>query len=577
MDASGGASGVAPAAVPADVRRMILRSFTKKHHLQLRSDAVSFVYTTLQAHGLLADAASAAEAVDVLVNALIEQHVAGLHAGGDEMVVTSAALQKVYDQLLVESADAQHGESASAARVTHGEQPALEKYFSVCDAFRQPRIVFHPLRKVFERAERPPSLLAHASAPSEHMTERYELLRSIVQRNEHFLPPLPMGASLAERQSFMKLTTTKNLLGRQGERCLLFGRLSTMPDGQYALEDTEGIVAMDLSRAVAGEGIFTEGCFVLVEGEYMANETVYAYALGHPPSETRDAARELFGHMDFTGAGAVPAKNVTALRAQETQHADLCIAVFSDVHLDHAKPRANLRAILQGYDDADFIPFALVLCGNFCADAPDGRGVHTARFRDAFQHLADLLVAFPRILERSHLVIVPGPGDPVASHVLPRARLPAPLVDAFERRLPRAFVRERLHWTSNPCRLVFFSQELVVFREDAMSKMLRNAVRLKDEINEGDLQKFLVSTLLDQAHLCPLPHQVRPVLWEYAHALRLYPMPSALVLADRYERFELTYEGCHVFNPGSFRGSSYGWTTYYPATGQAERSELAGG
>lgn len=43
-----------------------------------------------------------------------------------------------------------------------------------------------------------------------------------------------------------------------------------------------------------------------------------------------------------------------------------------------------------------------------------------------------------------------------------------------------------------------------------------------------------------------------------------------LVLADRYERFELTYEGCHVFNPGSFHGAQ-GWTTYYPATGQAER------
>ena len=48
-------------------------------------------------------------------------------------------------------------------------------------------------------------------------------------------------------------------------------------------------------------------------------------------------------------------------------------------------------------------------------------------------------------------------------------------------------------------------------------------------------------------------------------------MLTQLVLADRYERFELTYEGCHVFNPGSFRGSAYGWTTYYPATGHAER------
>lgn len=69
-------------------------------------------------------------------------------------------------------------------------------------------------------------------------------------RNEHFLPPLAVGPGVRERQSFMKLTTTKNLLGRHGQSCLLFGRLSTMPDGAYALEDSEGSVVLDLSQAV---------------------------------------------------------------------------------------------------------------------------------------------------------------------------------------------------------------------------------------------------------------------------------------------------------------------------------------
>lgn len=83
---------------------------------------------------------------------------------------------------------------------------------------------------------------------------------------------------------------------------------------------------------------------------------------------------------------------------------------------------------------------------------------------------------------------------------------------------------------SNPCRLVYFSQDIVIFRDNIMSKMLRSAMLLKDHLEAGDLQKYLVSTLLDQAHLCPLPPQVRPILWEYAHALRLYPMPSAVRL-----------------------------------------------
>lgn len=126
-----------------------------------------------------------------------------------------------------------------------------------------------------------------------------------------------------------------------------------------------------------------------------------------------------------------------------------------------------------------------------------------------------------------------------------------------------------------------------------MGRMVRNLVGVKE--GEGDMKKFvsvrpsmaqslsdelqLVQTILDQAHLCPLPPSTRPTLWEYDHALRLYPMPSALVLADKYERYELTYEGCHVFNPGRFVGGSgsdeaggeFEWSMWYPATGRSER------
>lgn len=220
------------------------------------------------------------------------------------------------------------------------------------------------------------------------------------------------------------------------------------------------------------------------------------------------------------------------------QHADLCMAVFSEVHLDHGPSLSNLRAIFQGYHDADFIPYVIVLCGNFSATPVEADGEQLERYQEGFANLAELLLRFPRLVEQTHFVFVPGPDDPAATPVLPRARLPAPLVERFERRMPASFCEERLHWMSNPCRILYFSQEIVVFRDDVMSKMLRSAVRLQHEISEGDLQKFvrvslltqLVSTLLDQAHLCPLPQPVRPVLWEYANALRLYPMPSAVRL-----------------------------------------------
>lgn len=331
-------------------------------------------------------------------------------------------------------------------------------------------------------------------------------------RNEHFLPPLAL-ASGAERASFLQLTTTANLLGRAGQACLLFGRLSTRPDGAYALEDAEGAVPLDLREAVAGEGLLTEGAFVLVEGTYEADERLRVAAIGHPPSESRAAAHAHVGHLDWLGTGALAPNEAVrdaltqhALRVQERQHGDVCIAVLSEVHLDHAATLSHLRALFQGYHDADFVPLAMVLCGNFCGTRGADDAAHLARYEEGFAALAEILARFPRLLDEMHLVLVPGPDDPVATPVLPRARIPAPLVARFERRLPRAFCAERVHWASNPCRLVYFSQEIVVFRDDVMSKMLRSALPLSTDVHAADLPKLVRGAAPDAARL----HAARP-------------------------------------------------------------------
>ena len=37
-----------------------------------------------------------------------------------------------------------------------------------------------------------------------------------------------------------------------------------------------------------------------------------------------------------------------------------------------------------------------------------------------------------------------------------------------------------------------------------------------------------------------------------------------VVLADKYEKYKMTYSGCHVFNPGSFIGKSFVFSIYHP-------------
>ncbi|MCJ1395144.1 DNA-directed DNA polymerase epsilon, subunit B [Xylographa bjoerkii] len=162
-------------------------------------------------------------------------------------------------------------------------------------------------------------------------------------------------------------------------------------------------------------------------------------------------------------------------------------------------------------------------------------------------------------------------------------------------------------WTSNPTRLTLFgsAQEIVVFRDDISGRLRRSALTFQrpdvkisedssNRLSEGeninrnagaddhmeldpaledaeshvpapkiaqtnnlaaqnDLQaaRKLVKTILDQGDLSPFPLTTRPVFWDHADALRLYPLPTALVLVDpEAPPFAVTYEGCHVMNPG---------------------------
>ncbi|KAK4164824.1 DNA polymerase epsilon subunit B [Cladorrhinum sp. PSN259] len=160
-------------------------------------------------------------------------------------------------------------------------------------------------------------------------------------------------------------------------------------------------------------------------------------------------------------------------------------------------------------------------------------------------------------------------------------------------------------WTSNPSRLSLFgpNHEIVMFRDDISARLRRASVRLKSQrvsgegeedgdvamsganpaaaAREGDAMDLdegpstnsrrlvpageeeevpydiraarkLVKTLLDQGYLAPFRQSIRPVHWDYTTPMYLYPLPTSMVLVDTTAPpFCVTYEGCHVMNPGS--------------------------
>lgn len=195
-------------------------------------------------------------------------------------------------------------------------------------------------------------------------------------------------------------------------------------------------------------------------------------------------------------------------------------------------------------------------------------------------------------------------------------------------------------WSTNPTRLTLFgpAQEIVFFRDDMSGRLRRNALRFRplqammpaeseivpDRKESGDLRTMeegqepsedmevdsavkiaeshiatskanesansrvssnlqtarkLVKTILDQGYLSPFPTSDRPVLWDYAGALHLYPLPTALVLMDpEAPPFAVTYEGCHVMNPGPLtpqgrRGVAQ-WMEYDAKTRRGKTREI---
>lgn len=71
-----------------------------------------------------------------------------------------------------------------------------------------------------------------------------------------------------------------------------------------------------------------------------------------------------------------------------------------------------------------------------------------------------------------------------------------------------------------------------------------------------------------------MPLLSSPVFWQYDHALRLYPLPDALILADnKVDQFNRICVGSDVMNPGSFALDG-GFIVYTPIEVDEENSEV---
>ncbi|CAB1330589.1 unnamed protein product [Coregonus sp. 'balchen'] len=438
----------------------------------------------------------------------------------------------------------------------------IDNVFNIIGAFDVPRYIYSAERKKFVplnmTTHSAPSLCGSARDKAELFRERYTLLQQRTHRHELFTPPV-IGAAAEEGRNKFQLKTVEALLGSTAKLgdVIVLGMVTQLKEGKFYLEDPSGTVQLNLSKAISFHcGWYEDSVF-------------HVNAFGFPPTEPSSTTRAYYGNVNFFGGPSTTSVKASAkLKQLEEENEDAMFVVVSDVWLDSVEVLEKIHLMFSGY--AAMPPTCFIFCGNF-SSAPYGK-TQIKSLKESLKVLADAICEYPSIHNSSRFVFVPGPEDPGPSTILPRNAyvLRPPLADhiteEFRQRVPFSV------FTTNPCRIQYFSQEIVVIREDLVNKMCRNCVRLPS--SNLDIPNHFVKTILSQGHLTPLPLYVSPVFWAYDYALRVYPVPDVIIFADKYDPFNISNTDCLCINPGSFPKSGFTFKVYYPSNRTVEDSKL---
>ncbi len=381
----------------------------------------------------------------------------------------------------------------------------------------------------------------------------------------------------------------------------VLGTISEMTEGTFSLEDPEDFIALDFTRLRSkSQDFIFEGSVVLVKcvclGTRLQVESLIA-----PPAESRVETLSMLSHPDIMEATNF-AQPIHELQILEKQADKARFVVISDVWLDQPQIFARFKTLFDGFNASGKLPELFILLGPFCSN-PSKDGPR------AWSHYQDLFDTFAEFIERiknvrsSRFIFVPAASDPgFVESLTPRPAMPEIIFDSWKR-ANLDFVAG-----SNPCRIVYFTQEIVIYRHELTSQLRKHDLKLdvtpvvadaiveqlSQDISKSEIegsqeawpqsplesqvqtqsqqtqiqlteQQMTAKSVLDQASLAPLSLSLQPKLWTNHHALSLYPLPDTLIVAERQAAFSAIYEGCACANPGSFPAATGSFLLYSPA------------
>ncbi|KAK4428163.1 DNA polymerase epsilon subunit B [Sesamum alatum] len=461
------------------------------------------------------------------------------------------------------------GSSASALRII--------------DAFDFPKFRYDPIKKLFHKYTGKLPIHGDASAKVTLYRDRFLLLSQRLSRDPHFSKPV-FDSNISDYGS-CQISPIQSLVGQTGKRWVM-GLISQLEDGHFYLEDLTAAVEVDLSNAISftipinlkfslfasgvfqiTTGFFAENTIVLAEGEMLLDGIFQVKTCGFPPLEDREKSATMFAGIDFFGGGSLTKEETIRLAELERGAVNDMFIILSDVWLDDEETMEKLETILSGYENESVVPSLFVFMGNFCSHPCNLSFNSYSTLRLQFGKLGKVIAAHQRLKEHSRFLFIPGPDDIGPSNVLPRCSLPKYITEELQNHIPNAV------FSSNPCRIKFYTQEIVFFRQDMLYRMRRSCLMPPSTEETSDPFEHLVATITHQSHLCPLPLSIQPIIWNFDHCLHIYPTPHTIVLGDRSEQKAFQYTGTTCFNPGSF-SNDFTFVAYRPCSQEVELSAV---
>nr|XP_048329468.1 DNA polymerase epsilon subunit B [Ziziphus jujuba var. spinosa] len=490
------------------------------------------------------------EAIDLLLDQLEHQSL-------KSTIIDKEAVNGVISLLL---------EAEAAADDETSDNPATTatSAIRVIDAFLVPKFRYDSIKKLFY--EHTGSLPIHgdASAKAALYRDRFFLLFQRLSRDQHFSKPA-FSSELSHFGS-CEISPIQSLVGQTGRRWVM-GVISQLEDGHFYLEDLTASVEINLANTKITTGFLSENTIVVAEGEMLVEGIFQVITCGFPPLEDREKSLKVLAGHDFFGGGILTKEETLRLADLEKKAVNDMFVIISDVWLDNEEAMGKLGTVLDVFENEEVVPSLFVFMGNFCSH-PCNLSFHSfSSLRSQFGKLGQMIGNHPRLKEHSRFLFIPGPDDAGPSTVLPRCTLPKYLTEELQNHIPNAI------FSSNPCRVKFYTQEIVFFRQDLLYRMRRSCLVPPSTEETDDHFEHLVATITHQSHLCPLPLSVQPIIWNYDHSLYLYPTPHTIVLGDRSKQKAFKYTGITCFNPGSFSSEST-FVAYRPCNQEVELSAL---